>query len=79
MREALEKADANGCESIVVPAGGCGLGSVPLATGAEVIGKVLVACEPATRSLAYSIALISGRYRTIRRVPGADWGLLFSY
>ncbi len=37
VNSALHEADALGCESVALPAVGCGLGGVPLSTGAEVI------------------------------------------
>lgn len=45
VRNALEIAEMNDCESVLIPAVGCGLGGLPLATGAEVIGEVIRSFE----------------------------------
>jgi FkbM family methyltransferase len=46
VRGALQAADERGCETVAVPAVGCGLGGVPLVTGAEVVLEELLAFEP---------------------------------
>ena len=68
VRNALELADENGCQSIAVPAVGCGLGGVPLMTGAEVIGEELRDFEGENLREARLIAYTADEYQTIRRV-----------
>jgi O-acetyl-ADP-ribose deacetylase (regulator of RNase III) len=45
---ALRRADRLGCESLVVPALGCGVAGFPLAEGAEIIAGAIRAYEPET-------------------------------
>jgi O-acetyl-ADP-ribose deacetylase (regulator of RNase III) len=59
-RNALAAADERGCESLVIPALGCGVAGFDLADGARLIGKEIRAFEPTSlhdvRFIAYSDA-----------------------
>lgn len=44
-RNALETADTLGCESMVIPALGCGVAGFPLEKGAEIIGSTIADFE----------------------------------
>ena len=75
VRQAVERAltiaDDFGCESIVVPAVGCGLGGLSLATGADIIGDVLREFEPDyDLSDVRVIAYTDDEYQTICDVLG---------
>lgn len=69
---ALELADDQGCEDIVLPAVGCGLGGVPLSTGSEVIGQVLCEFQPESLEEARFIAYTQDEYETVQMVLGDD-------
>lgn len=73
VRRALTRADEMGCESIVLPAVGCGLGGLSLATGAEIIGDEIARYEP-MRNLreARFIAYTDNEYEAICEVLNID-------
>jgi O-acetyl-ADP-ribose deacetylase (regulator of RNase III) len=71
-RNALEAADELGCESIVVPALGCGVAGFPLDEGARLIAEEIRAFEPHSLADVRFIAYSDDEYETIRRVTDAD-------
>jgi O-acetyl-ADP-ribose deacetylase (regulator of RNase III) len=71
-RNALEAADELGCESIVVPALGCGVAGFPLDEGARLIAEEIRAFEPRSLADVRFIAYSDDEYETIRRATDAD-------
>ncbi|WP_372912306.1 macro domain-containing protein [Salinigranum sp.] len=67
-RNALAAADERGCESLVVPALGCGVAGFDLAEGARIICEVIDGYEPTTLSDVRVIAYSDEEYETIRDV-----------
>jgi O-acetyl-ADP-ribose deacetylase (regulator of RNase III) len=67
-RNALETADELGCESMVVPALGCGVAGFPLEEGARIICEELDAFEPEFLSDVRFIAYADDEYETVARV-----------
>jgi len=67
-RNALERADALGCESLVIPALGCGVAGFDLQAGARIIAATIDAYEPDTLSDVRFIAYDEDEYGTIRAV-----------
>lgn len=67
-RNALEVADDHGCESIVLPAIGCGLGGVSLTTGTERILAAIQSFEPTTLEDISIIAYTDDERKTIERI-----------
>jgi O-acetyl-ADP-ribose deacetylase (regulator of RNase III) len=67
-RNALEAADQRGCESLVLPALGCGVAGFDLAEGARIICEVIDAFEPDSLSDVRFIAYSDEEYETVRRV-----------
>jgi O-acetyl-ADP-ribose deacetylase (regulator of RNase III) len=67
-RNALDAADERGCESLVVPALGCGVAGFDLAEGARIICAVIDGYEPTTLSDVRVIAYSDEEYETIRDV-----------
>lgn len=72
-RNALERADELDCESLVIPALGCGVAGFDLRTGAAIIAEVIAAYEPASvsdvRLIGYSddeVAVINEAAREAR-------------
>ncbi len=65
-RNALEKADDLGCESLVVPALGCGVAGFDLMDGAEIIGEEVRNYEPATLADVRLIAYSDAEYEAMR-------------
>ena len=70
-RNSLESADELGCESIVIPALGCGVAGFDLEDGARIISEEIAAYEPETLSDARFIAYDEAEYETIRAVAAA--------
>lgn len=68
VRNSLAAADDRGCTSIVLPAVGCGLGGLPLATGAAVILDELRAYEPTSLESATFVAYTDDELETVQRV-----------
>ncbi|SFR43555.1 O-acetyl-ADP-ribose deacetylase (regulator of RNase III), contains Macro domain [Halogeometricum rufum] len=74
---ALERADELGCESLVMPALGCGVAGFALEDGARIICEVIDEYEPDSLSDVRFVAYDESEYETIRRVAdevrgGAD-------
>ena len=67
-RNALARADELGCESLVLPALGCGVAGFDLETGAAIIAEEIGAYEPETLSDVRVIAYSDEEYETIRAV-----------
>jgi O-acetyl-ADP-ribose deacetylase (regulator of RNase III) len=67
-RNALEAADERSCESLVLPALGCGVAGFDLEAGARVIAGTVVDYEPSSLSDVRLIAYSHDEYETIRRV-----------
>ncbi|WP_254763833.1 macro domain-containing protein [Natrinema marinum] len=65
-RNALERADDLGCESIVVPALGCGVAGFDLMDGAEIIGEEVRNYEPETLADVRLIAYSDAEYDAMR-------------
>jgi O-acetyl-ADP-ribose deacetylase (regulator of RNase III) len=63
---ALAAADERGCESLVVPALGCGVAGFDLAEGAQIICEVIDEYEPTALSDVRVIAYSDEEYETIR-------------
>jgi O-acetyl-ADP-ribose deacetylase (regulator of RNase III) len=70
-RNSLEAADELGCESLVVPALGCGVAGFPLEAGARVICEELAAYEPTSLSDVRFVAYSDEEFETVERVAEA--------
>ena len=70
-RNTLEAADERGCESIVIPALGCGVAGFELSSGAEIICSVIDEYKPHLLSSVRFIAYSDEEYETIRSVAAA--------
>ena len=67
-RNALDAADDRGCESLVIPALGCGVAGFDLEGGARIICEELDAFGPAHLSDVRFIAYSDEEYDTVERV-----------
>ncbi|WP_226021415.1 macro domain-containing protein [Halomicrobium salinisoli] len=67
-RNALERADDLGAESLVIPALGCGVAGFDLAEGAEIVAEEIRDYEPDTLEDVRFIAYSEGEYQTVQRV-----------
>ncbi len=67
-RNALERADDLGAESLVIPALGCGVAGFDLAEGAEIVAEELRDYEPDSLTDVRFIAYSEGEYQTVQRV-----------
>jgi O-acetyl-ADP-ribose deacetylase (regulator of RNase III) len=67
-RNALERADELGCESLVVPALGCGVAGFDLDEGARIICGEIAGYDPETPEDVRFIGYSDEEYETIRRV-----------
>ncbi|MFB6133525.1 MAG: macro domain-containing protein [Halanaeroarchaeum sp.] len=67
-RNALETADGLGCESLVVPALGCGVAGFDLEQGARLIAEEITEFAGETLSDVRFIGYSDGEYETIRSV-----------
>ncbi|WP_049984889.1 macro domain-containing protein [Halobellus rufus] len=67
-RNTLERADELGCESLVIPALGCGVAGFDLESGAEVILEAIHAFDPDSLVDVRFIAYGDGEYETVSRV-----------
>lgn len=65
-RNSLAKADDLGCESIVIPALGCGVAGFDLADGAAIIATAIVEYEPETLQSVRFIGYSDDEVGTIR-------------
>lgn len=71
-RNALEAADERGCESLVIPALGCGVAGFDLADGAGIIAETMAAYDPETLRDVRFIAYSPEEYETVSRVADGD-------
>ena len=69
-RNTLERADDLGCESLVIPALGCGVAGFDLAEGAEIIGEEIEEYDPETLEDVRFIAYSDEEYDAIRAATG---------
>ena len=67
-RNALAAADERGCESLVIPALGCGVAGFPLAEGARLVCEEIRAFDPDTLTDVRFIAYAEDDYETVSRV-----------
>jgi O-acetyl-ADP-ribose deacetylase (regulator of RNase III) len=67
-RNVLERADELGCESMVIPALGCGVAGFPLEEGAEIIGSTISAFEPDVLKDVRFIAYSDSEFETVHAV-----------
>ena len=67
-RNSLERADDLGCESLVLPALGCGIAGFDLREGARIICEVTAEYEPATLADVRVIGYDEDEVATIREV-----------
>jgi len=67
-RNALARADELDCESLVLPALGCGAAGFDLAEGARIISETIDAYEPESLADVRFIAYSDEEYETIQRV-----------
>ena len=67
-RNALAAADERGCESLVLPALGCGVAGFDLEEGARVIAETIDEYEPTSLEDVRFIAYSDEEFETIRRV-----------
>lgn len=67
-RNALERAEELGCESMVIPALGCGVAGFPLETGAEIVGSTIADFDPKTLQDLRFIAYSDSEFETIASV-----------
>ncbi|MFA1611130.1 macro domain-containing protein [Halobellus rubicundus] len=70
-RNALERADDLGCESVVLPALGCGVAGFPLKEGARLIVEEIRAFEPDSLADVRFITYGDDSYETVSRVVDA--------
>ncbi|MFC6767616.1 macro domain-containing protein [Natrinema soli] len=71
-RNALEKADELDCQSLVIPALGCGVAGFDLTDGAAIIGEEIVDYEPDTLEDVRFIAYSDEEFDAIRAATGND-------
>ncbi|MDS0293234.1 macro domain-containing protein [Halogeometricum luteum] len=67
-RNALKRADELGCESLVIPALGCGVAGFDLEEGARIICEVIHAYEPSSLDDVRFVAYDESEYETVERV-----------
>jgi len=70
-RNALAAADERGCESLVIPALGCGVAGFGLLEGARVIAEEIDAYEPTNLHDVRFIAYSADEYETVREAAEA--------
>jgi len=73
-RNALEAADEHGCESLVIPALGCGVAGFDLHEGAHLIAEEIDAYEPSSLEDVRFIAYSDDEYETLREAAEAASG-----
>jgi len=66
-RNALEAADERGCESLVIPALGCGVAGFDLSEGARLIAEEIEAYEASSLEDVRFIAYSDDEYETLKR------------
>jgi O-acetyl-ADP-ribose deacetylase (regulator of RNase III) len=66
-RNSLERADELGCESLVIPALGCGVAGFSLDAGARLIAEEIEAFEPTSLVDVRFIAYDDEEFETVRR------------
>ena len=64
-RNALSAADERGCESLVLPALGCGVAGFPLDEGARIICEEILAYDPDSLSDVRVIAYADAEFETV--------------
>ncbi|QLD87335.1 macro domain-containing protein [Natronomonas halophila] len=69
-RNTLETADELGCESLVIPALGCGVAGFDIEDGARIIAETIAEYDPETLSDVRCIAYSDDEYATVDRVTG---------
>ncbi|WP_226040752.1 macro domain-containing protein [Natrinema sp. DC36] len=69
-RNALEKAEELDCQSLVIPALGCGVAGFDLADGAAIIGGEIAAYEPDSLEDVRFIAYSDEEFETVREATG---------
>ncbi|MBX0323060.1 macro domain-containing protein [Halomicroarcula sp. F13] len=67
-RNALAEADALNCESVVLPAIGCGIAGFDFEDGVRIICEELAAFEPASLTDVRLVAYDDAEFETMRRV-----------
>jgi len=67
-RNTLERADELGCESLVIPALGCGVAGFDLAEGARIIAEEIRAFDPESLDDVRFITYGDADYETVSRV-----------
>lgn len=67
-RNALEAAEDRGCQSLVIPALGCGVAGFDLEEGARIVAETIADYEPTTLDDVRFIAYSDEEFRTIERV-----------
>ena len=67
-RHALERADELGCESLVIPALGCGVAGFTLEDGARIIAETIRAFDPRSLTDVRFITYGDDEYETVSRV-----------
>jgi O-acetyl-ADP-ribose deacetylase (regulator of RNase III) len=67
-RNTLETADELGCESLVIPALGCGVAGFDIEDGARIIAETIADYDPETLSDVRFIAYSDDEYETVDRV-----------
>ena len=73
-RNALAAADERGCESLVLPALGCGVAGFDLEEGARIIAETVAEYEPTSLEDVRFIAYSDEEYGTVRRVAESVTG-----
>jgi O-acetyl-ADP-ribose deacetylase (regulator of RNase III) len=73
-RNALEAADGHGCESLVIPALGCGVAGFDLHEGARIIAEEIDAYEPSSLEDVRFIAYSDDEYETLCEAAEAATG-----
>ncbi|MEF8915414.1 macro domain-containing protein [Natronomonas sp.] len=73
-RNTLETADELGCESLVIPALGCGVAGFDIEEGARIIAETIAEYDPETLSDVRFIAYSDDEYETVERVASAVSG-----
>ena len=70
-RNAFEAADEHECESLVIPALGCGVAGFDLREGAHIIAEEIDAYEPSSLEDVRFIAYSDDEYKTLREAAEA--------
>lgn len=70
-KNALEAADERGCESLVIPALGCGVAGFDLEEGARIIGEAIAAYAPDSLSDVRFIAYSDEEFEAVERATAS--------